>query len=83
MLQKIQPTGRQKSMFFLHVIVFAIATIIMVLIHKKQGEFEWAYPWHAWIIAAWGLSLIGHGCAVYTSYEDPGHEEYRRQEKNG
>lgn len=83
MPQKIKPTGRQKSMFFLHVVIYAIGVIAMVMIHHKQGEHHWAYPWHAWIIAAWGLSLIGHGCAVYTSYEDKGHEDYRRQETNG
>ena len=33
--------------------------------------------------AAWGLSLIGHWCAVYLSYEDKGHEDYKRQEANG
>lgn len=83
MPQKIKPTGRQKSMFYVHCVIFAIATVIMVMIHKKQGEHHWAYPWHAWIIAAWGLSLIGHGCAVYTSYDDPGMDEYQRQSHNG
>jgi hypothetical protein len=83
MPQKIKPTGRQKSIFLVHFIVFAIATVIMVMIHKEQGKEHWAYPWHAWIIAAWALSLIGHWCAVYTSYEDHGHTEYTRQEKNG
>lgn len=83
MPQKIKPTGRQKSMFYLHAVIYAIGVIIMVMIHHKQGEHHWAYPWHAWIIAAWGLALIGHGCAVFLSYEDKGHEDYRRQEQNG
>lgn len=83
MPQKIKPTGRQKSMFFLHTIIYAIGVIIMVMIHHKQGEHHWAYPWHAWIIAAWGLSLIGHGCAVFLSYDDKGHDDYRRMEQNG
>ncbi len=83
MPQKIKPTGRQKTMFFIHFIVFAIATVVMVMIHREQGKEHWAYPWHAWIIAAWALSLIGHWCAVYTSYEDAGHKEYTRQENNG
>ena len=80
MPRKIIPTASQKRKFFIHLIVFAIATVIMVMIHRKQGEHHWAYPWHAWIIAAWSLSLIGHWCAVYTSYEDKGMEEYHRQD---
>ena len=83
MPKKIIPTAAQKRNFLIHFIVFAIATVIMVLIHRKQGEHTWAYPWHAWIIAAWGLSLIGHWCAVYTSYEDKGMTEFERQEKLG
>jgi len=83
MPRKIVPTAGQKRILVIHFIVFAIATVIMVMIHHKQGEHHWAYPWHAWIIAAWGLSLIGHWCAVYTSYEDPGMDEYKRQETNG
>jgi len=83
MPRKIVPTAGQKRTFFIHFVVFAIATVIMVMIHKKQGEHHWAYPWHAWLIAAWGLSLIGHWCSVYTNYVDKGTEEYKRQEKNG
>lgn len=83
MHRKIVPTAGQKRGFFLHCLVFAIGVIIMVMIHHKQGELHWAYPWHAWIIAAWALSLLGHGCTVFTSYEDPGHAEYTRQENNG
>ncbi len=63
----------------LHFVVFLIASAVMFFIHHKQGETEWAYPWHAWIIAAWGLSFIGHFCAVFFSYEDPGNDEYKRQ----
>lgn len=66
----------------LHFVVFLIASAVMFFIHHKQGEKEWAYPWHAWIIAAWGLSLIGHFCAVYFSYEDPGDAEYKKQLHN-
>lgn len=83
MPRKIVPTAGQKRTFFIHFIVFAIATVVMVMIHRKQGEHTWAYPWHAWIIAAWGLSLIGHWCAVYTSYEDKGMADYKKQETNG
>lgn len=83
MPRRIVPTGGQKRSFLIHFIVFAIATVIMVMIHKKQGEHHWAYPWHAWIIAAWALALVGHGCSVFTNYEDHGMDEFHRQEKQG
>lgn len=83
MPRRIIPTAKQKRGFYIHLVIFAIATAIMFMIHHKQGEHHWAYPWHAWIIAAWGLSLIGHWCAVYTSQEDKGYADYHRQEKNG
>jgi hypothetical protein len=79
MPRKLVPTAGQKRNFFIHFIVFAIAVVIMVLIHKKQGEDGWAYPWHAWIIAAWSLAILGHFCAVFRSYEDKCYDEYRRQ----
>lgn len=82
MSTKIKPTGKQKSTLMLHFVVFLIATAVMFFIHHKQGEKEWAYPWHAWIIAAWGLSLIGHYCAVYFNYEDKATDEYKRQLHN-
>jgi hypothetical protein len=82
MPQKIKPTATQKRNFFIHLIVFLIASAIMWLTYDKGVE-GWAYPWPAWITAAWALSLIGHWCAVYTSFEDPGHEEFIRQTKNG
>ncbi len=77
--QKLKPSPKQKRNFIIHLIVFAIATIIMFMVHHQQGKLEWAYPWHAWIIAAWGLAVIGHLCAVFFSYEDKGHIEYQRQ----
>jgi hypothetical protein len=83
MPQKIKPSASSKRTFAIHFIVFAIATVIMVMIHHKQGEHQWAYPWHAWIIAAWGLSLIGHWCSVYFDYEDRGLKEFNDQVKNG
>lgn len=83
MPKKLKPSATHKRNFFIHFVVFMIATIVMVMIHRKQGETGWAYPWHAWIIAAWGLSLIGHWCAVFFSYEDKGEQEYYRQTKNG
>jgi hypothetical protein len=83
MPEKIKPTASKKRLFFIHAIIFIIATIAMVMIHHEQGKEHWAYPWHAWIIAAWGLSLIGHGCAVFLSVEDKGSDEYYRQANNG
>ncbi len=80
---KLKPTASQKRTFLIHFIVFAIATVIMVVIHRGQSADGWAYPWHAWIIAAWGLSLIGHWCAVYTNYEDKGLREFKEQRENG
>ena len=79
---KIKPTGKQKSIFYIHCVVFAIATIASWMLYDKGVE-GWAYPWPAWTTAAWGLSLIGHWCALFTSYEDKGHEDYKRQEVNG
>lgn len=83
MPRKIVPTASQKRNFVIHCIVFAIATVIMVMIHRKQGEHHWAYPWHAWIIAAWSLALLGHCCATFASYADRGMDEYQRQQRNG
>lgn len=83
MPRKIQPSAKSKRILVMHFLAFVVASIIMVMIHREQGKLEWAYPWHAWIIAAWGLSLIGHWCAVYFDYEDQGLNEYRRQESNG
>ncbi len=82
---KIIPTGRQKSIFFVHLIIFIIATIVMVMMHKGQEKAagSWVYPWHAWPIAAWSLAVIGHMCALWTSYEDPGMADYVRQTQNG
>ncbi len=76
---KVTPTASQKRNFMIHSVVFLIATAVMFFIHHKQGEKEWAYPWHAWIIAAWGLSLIGHFCSVYFDYEDKGMDDFRNQ----
>ena len=68
-------------MFYIHFIIYAIATVVMLMTYNK-GATEWVYPWPAWIIAAWGLGLIGHGCMVYTSYEDKGMEEFTRQQNS-
>ncbi len=81
MPRKIVPTSGQKRLFFIHALVFAIANLIMWMTYD-MGADGWVYPWPAWITAAWGLSLIGHWCAVYTSFEDQGMDEYLRQSKN-
>ncbi|XZF16504.1 2TM domain-containing protein [Chitinophagaceae bacterium MMS25-I14] len=85
MPQKIKPTSRQKSIFFLHVVVYIVVTAIIWYLYKAEGDrtHKWVYPWQAWITAAWGLSLIGHWCALYTSYEDKGMDDYHRQANNG
>lgn len=81
MAQKIKPTGRQKSVFYAHVVIFAIVNIIMWMTYDK-GVKGWAYPWPAWITAAWALAVIGHWCALWTFYEDKGLDEYHRQMQN-
>ena len=82
---RIIPSAAAKRTFFIHFIVFAIAVIAMVLVHRSQVKANggWAYPWHAWVIAAWGLGIIGHMCALWTSYEDPGMMKYEREKTQG
>ena len=83
---KINPTSRQKSIFFVHLIIFAVAVVAMFLIHAGQEKAKggaWVYPWHAWPVAAWALAVIGHWCALWTRYEDPAFDEYERQTRNG
>lgn len=82
MPNKIKPTAKQKRIFYIHFVVFAAITALTWMVYDNGVE-GWAYPWPAWTTAAWALSLIGHWCAVYTSYEDHGHDEYTRQEANG
>lgn len=82
MPKKLKPTGKQKTALVIHFVIFAIATVASWMLYDKGAE-GWAYPWPAWTTAAWGLAYIGHWCAVYTSYEDKGHEEYTRQANNG
>ena len=82
---KIIPTAGQKRNFYIHLVIYLIAVGTMVAYHGHQEKVAngWVYPWHAWIIAAWGLAVIGHMCALWTSYEDPGMIEYERQKENG
>ncbi|MEI8278873.1 MAG: 2TM domain-containing protein [Bacteroidota bacterium] len=82
MSKKIKPTGRQKGIFLAHLVVYAIATFLMWTMYDKN-IVGWAYPWPAWITAAWGLAIIGHWCALYTNYEDKGLDEFNRQVQNG
>lgn len=81
---KIIPTGRQKMIFVVHLIIFLAATAAMIFIHAGQEKAAraWVYPWHIWIISAWGLAVIGHMCALWTSYEDPGMKDYQIQTEN-
>jgi hypothetical protein len=79
MPKKIKPTGKQKSMFMVHTVVFIIATVLSCMFYDA-GAKGWAYPWHAWTIAAWALCLLGHWCIVYTSFEDAGYDTYRQQQ---
>lgn len=81
MPKKIQPTKRQKTILVLHIIVFAIVNTIMWLTYDK-GVKGWAYPWPAWITAAWALGLVGNFCLLFTTYEDPGQQEFDRQLHN-
>lgn len=83
---RVQATGKQKTGFLIHLVIYAIGVAIMAVTYTgalRADVAGWAYPWHAWIIAAWGLALIGHWCVVYRNYSDAGHAEYRRQEQNG
>ena len=82
---KIIPTSGQKRNFYIHLVAFLVGTAAMFMIHAGQESAAkaWVYPWHAWIIAAWGLAVIGHMCALWTSYEDPGLEDYKVQTENG
>jgi fatty acid desaturase len=78
MPKKLKPTAAQKSKFFIHLVIYVAASAAMLLLYDK-GATEWVYPWPAWIVAAWGLTVLGHGCAVFTSYEDKGMNEFRHQ----
>jgi len=81
MAKKIKPTARQKTILLVHFLVFAVATVIMWTTYDK-GVKGWAYPWPAWITAAWALSLVGHICALFTSYEDKGLDDFNRMVNN-
>lgn len=79
MPKRIKPTKRQISFLLLHMVVFAIGVTIMWLTYDK-GVKGWAYPWPAWVTAAWAMWLTGHICVTFTSYEDKGLKQYRHEE---
>lgn len=81
MAKKIKPTSRQKMILLVHFIVFSVATVLMWTLYDK-GATTWVYPWPAWITAAWALSIVGHFCALFTSYEDAGLDEFNRLSEN-
>ncbi len=83
--RKVPPTGAQKRLFFIHLVIFIVATIAMFMIHAGQetAAGTWVYPWHAWPVAAWGLAVIGHWCALWTTYEDKGLDDFNRMVHNG
>ncbi|MBS1615715.1 MAG: 2TM domain-containing protein [Bacteroidetes bacterium] len=82
---RIIPTAAAKRNFFIHAVIFVIGVVTMVMMHKSEMKAQggWAYPWHAWVIAAWSLGIVGHMCALWTSYEDPGMLKYEREKKQG
>ncbi|RQO31490.1 hypothetical protein DBR32_05905 [Taibaiella sp. KBW10] len=81
MPQKIKHTSKQVSMFLLHLVVFAIANVIMWYTLYK-GETGWVYPWPAWVTAAWGLMVVGHACTIWANFEDKGMDVFKKQLNN-
>lgn len=79
MLKKVKPAGKQISMLLLHAAIFGVATAASWMMYDPKNG-HWAYPWPAWTTAAWALTLLGHFCVVFTSYEDHGYDEYRKQQ---
>jgi fatty acid desaturase len=81
MPKRIKHTGKQVSMFLLHLVVFAIANLAMWYI-TYAGKTEWVYPWPAWVTAAWGLLVVGHACTIWANYEDRGMDTFKKQLQN-
>lgn len=83
--RKVPPTAAQKRTFFIHVAIFAVGVIAMFMIHAGQEKAAgtWVYPWMAWPVAAWSLAIIGHWCALWTTYEDKGLDDFNRMVHNG
>ena len=85
MAKKILPSAKQKRIFFIHLVIFAVANAGLWWYRSAQMADlrRWVYPTAAWITAAWALAVIGHWCALWTSYEDTAMDEYKRQTRNG
>jgi hypothetical protein len=81
-LKQILPTSKQKSIFYIHLVVFAIANFLMWTMYDK-GATGWVYPWPAWLTAAWALAVVGHWCALWTTFEDKNYDEFMRMSDNG
>ncbi len=81
MPKRIAPTAKDKKNFTIHAVIFVIASIIMLLTYKGSSD-EWVYPWPAWIIAAWALTLLAHACLVFYSYEDKNLDEFNRMSQD-
>lgn len=86
MAEKIIPTSKQKSKLMIHAVIFVIANVLLWMFYDKpplliESAKDIAYPWPAWITAAWGLALVGHWAALFTNYKDHGSDEYIRQAK--
>ena len=80
MTKRIPASGSQKMFVLIHLVVYAIACVIMWTTYDK-GATHWTYPWPAWITAAWGLGIIGHLCIVFRSYEDKGLNTYKQHDQ--
>lgn len=82
MPKRLPSTGKQRSQWLLHLVVFLIANAIMWFMTYNGKENEpFVYPWPAWITAAWGLLVIGHACMVWSNYEDKNYDEWVAQTK--
>ncbi len=81
MANKIIPSAKEKSRFFVHLIIFLVASVVMLLTYD-MGATQWVYPWPAWIIAAWGLVVLAHACLTFYSYEDPELDEFNRMSQD-
>ena len=81
MPKKIKHTGKQVSMFFAHVVIFAIVNAILWYV-CYSGATGWVYPWPAWITASWALCVIGHACTIWSNYEDRGMDIFNQQTQN-
>lgn len=83
MPKRIPSTGKQRSQWFIHLVIFLLANAVMwyMTYHGKENE-PFVYPWPAWITAAWGLLVIGHACMVWSNYEDKNFDEWIEQTKN-